>query len=70
MYNHFADKIKYVNVTIPFHEPQWIDREDKSLEQEELAFGCKVTYNILRPDMIYVMDEVDSDTLVRKVMER
>ena len=62
MYNQFAEEMEYEKIAIPFDQPQWMDREGNILEQEELAFGCKVTHNILRPDMILVMDEVGSDT--------
>ena len=62
MYNRFGDEMEYASVAQLFDEPQWMDREGTICQNEELAFGCKVTHNILRSDMILVMDEVGSDT--------
>ena len=62
MYNRFADEMAYAKVASKFEEPQWMDRDGKVLDREDTSFGCKVTHNILRPDLILVMDEVGSDT--------
>ena len=45
MYNRFADEMEYTKVAIMFDEPKWMDREGNILDQEELAFLCKVAQN-------------------------
>ena len=41
--------------------PKLMDKDEKEVKEED-ALKCKVTHNILRPDMCLVMDKVGGRT--------
>ena len=48
-------------VAVKLDEPVWMD-ESGSIVDEEHATGCKVTHDLVRPEMCIVMDEVGGNT--------
>ena len=54
--------MEYANVAVRFDTPVLMNRDGDIVENEEDAFGCRVTHNVTRPDMILCMDEVGSST--------
>ena len=57
MYNHCAIEMEQAGVARNVEDPVWMNREGHVCTSDE-AFGCKVTHEIIRPDMCICGDEV------------
>jgi len=57
MYNHCAIEMEQAEVARNVEDPVWMNREGQVCKLDE-AFGCKVTHEIIRPDMCICDDEV------------
>ena len=60
MYNHAIDAMVDAGLAIKLDEPVWMDRSGYVCSEED-AFGCKVHYQLLRPDMCICGDEVGNN---------
>ena len=61
MYDQVIEELQNANLTELLETPKWMDKDGKEVKEGNM-FGCKVTHNILRPDMCLVMDEVGGNT--------
>ena len=57
MYDQVIEELKNTNIAELIETPKWMDNDGKEVKEYN-TFGCKVTHNILRPDMCLVMYEV------------
>ena len=57
MYSHIIDEMVDTKLAVKLETPVWKDRAG-NVCMEKNALGCKITHNILRPDMCLVRDEV------------
>ena len=57
MYSSISDEMVDSKVAIELEAPVWMDSLGNEV-LEESAFGCKVTHDITRRDICFVMDEV------------
>ena len=57
MHVHILDKLVHGNIAVEYPEPVWKKKDRKVVEEEEEAFGCKVTHNIVHPEWCIVGDE-------------
>ena len=59
MYEHIEDILVYDSkVAIKFDKPVWMDNDGNIVVNEDDSYGCKVSIDIIRPDMCVVLDEV------------
>ena len=57
MYVHVISEMVNAGLAIELDSPVWMDRSGNTVDETK-AFGCKVTHDILYPDMCLVGDEV------------
>ena len=57
MYNHTMSEMVDAGVAKQLNKPVWMDRMGNICNEEE-AFGCKIFYELVRPDMCLCGDEV------------
>ena len=57
MYDHCVIEMEQAGVAKKLDEPTWMTKEGQECDPEN-AFGCKVTHQIVRPDMCLCGDEV------------
>ena len=57
MYSHIIDEMVDAKLAVKLETPVWKDRAGNVCMEKD-ALGCKVTHDILRPDMCIVGDEV------------
>ena len=58
MYDYIEMALIEANITTMLEEPEWQDKDGNRVEFESEAYGCKVTSEITRPDMVFIGDEV------------
>ena len=57
MYNHNYEEMEAAGVTERHEEPAWMDRNGNICDKKD-ALGCKVTHDLIHPDMCVVGDEL------------
>ena len=57
MYSHIYNEMEEAGVAKRKETPVWMDRHGYIVEEKD-SLGCKVTHDIIRPDMCVVGDEV------------
>ena len=57
MCDQVIEELQNANLTELLNTPKWMDKDGNEVK-EDGAFSCKVTHNILRPDMCLGMDEL------------
>jgi hypothetical protein len=62
MYDDVYATFGMANVAIKLDKPQWIDRDNNIVANEEEAFGRKSDILVTRPDMIIMVDECGDNT--------
>ena len=62
MYNRFAEEMEYAKVGEKILEPVWMDRDGNPVDGESKSFGCGVSHKIVRPDIMFCLDKVGSNT--------
>ena len=63
MYEHIEDILVHDSkIAIKLKDPQWMDIAGNVVQDENLAFGCKVEIQVTRPDMAIVFDEAGCNT--------
>lgn len=61
MYQQVVEEIVDAGLAKHMDESVWVDAHG-SIVEESYAYGCKVNVNIIDPDWVLVMDEVDGNT--------
>ena len=57
MYEHNYEEMEMAGVAVRLDEPVWKDRSGNIVEEAD-ALGCKVTHDLIHPEMCIVGDEV------------
>ena len=58
MYDHIYNNMCYTGVIRKPQEATWMDSEGNVVEDESQAYGCRVTHNLIHPEMCAVGDEI------------
>ena len=66
MYSYIADEMVACGIATSLESRQWQDENGKLVTEDE-SFGCKVTHDIEKPDLILVMDKVGGDTRFSRI---
>mmetsp|Transcript_25328 Transcript_25328/g.29833 ORF Transcript_25328/g.29833 Transcript_25328/m.29833 type:complete len:154 (+) Transcript_25328:717-1178(+) len=61
MYDSISEEMVSAKVAVKLPDPVWMDAKGNLVDEGD-AYGCKVTHDIVRPEMCVVADEVGGNT--------
>ena len=65
MYVQCIDQMAQAGVSQKRDNAVWMDKNSKIVSDKLLAFGCKVTHDLIHPDWCIVDDEVGGNILMK-----